>query len=99
MRALILSTIAAAVLALGLAPQTASAAWTYQNVTRFDPVCQHCVTYTEKVWVPDPVVVVSPPVVVRSPIVVSSPVVVYPGYHYGHYEHDHHYYEHEHHHH
>ena len=68
MRALILSISAAAVLALGLAPQTASAAWTVQTTTRFDPACHHSVIVSERVWAPDPVVVVEPPVVVvRSP--------------------------------
>jgi hypothetical protein len=104
MRALILTTAAAVVLAFGLAPQSASAAWTYQFVSRFDPVLNRNVTVTEKVWVPDvvvapaPVVITPAPVFVQpAPVVVSSPVVVDPVIIYRdryHHSYDHYYYDH-----
>jgi hypothetical protein len=82
MRALILTAVTAVVLGLGLAPQTASAAWRYHTVHRYDSACHRYVDCTERIWEPE--VVVSPPVVACTPapvIVETAPIVIYRGYH------------------
>jgi hypothetical protein len=50
---LILGAVAAVGLALGFAPQEASAAWVTRTAYRWDPHCGHHVAYQERVWVPD----------------------------------------------
>jgi hypothetical protein len=40
-------------LALGVAPQEASAAWVTRTSHRWDPHCGRYVAYQERVWVPD----------------------------------------------
>jgi hypothetical protein len=95
MKAMLFAAIAAVGLSLGLS-STADAAWTYQTVTQYDPACGRYVQVTQRVWVPDPVVVVTPPVVTAPPVVVAAPpIVVTSGYRYApHYRYDHHYHHH-----
>ena len=85
MRKLLFGTVAAMGLALGFAPQQASAYWAYRTSYSYDPACGRFVAYQERYWVPD----CDPP-----------PVISYRVYrdyhhhreHHGHYEHhrDHH---------
>jgi hypothetical protein len=77
MKAFLLSTVVAAGLALGFAPQQASAHWESRPVTRWDAACCHYVIVSERCWVPD----CAPPA--------CGPVVVAPCVHveHRHYEH------------
>jgi len=60
MRKVILGTVAALALTLGIAAPQASAAWATRPVTTWDPSCGHYVTTTQRYWVPAPVVVPAP---------------------------------------
>jgi hypothetical protein len=82
MKAILLSTVAAIGLALGFAPQQASAHWDCRPVTRWDPVCARYVTVSERYWVPD----CAPPP--------CGPVVVAPRVHVEHRRHEHERYHH-----
>src|SRR4051794_16591542 len=52
-RAFLLSSVAAVGLALGFAPQQASAHWEHRHVNRWDPACCRYVTVCERYWVAD----------------------------------------------
>jgi hypothetical protein len=60
MKKLILGTVAALALTLGIAAPQASAAWATRPVTSWDARCGRYVTTTQTYWVPDPVVCVDP---------------------------------------
>ncbi len=74
MKKLLLGAVAAVGLALGFAPQQASAHWERRAVYRWDPgCCRYVVTY-HRYWVAPPRVVVAPaPAVV--PVVPVVPAV------------------------
>lgn len=65
MRAYLIGTVAAVVLALGVLPERAAAEWVYRTRYRWDPVCCRYVPYRVRFWVPDPC-----PVRVRSYVLV-----------------------------
>jgi hypothetical protein len=72
MKTFLFGALAAVGLGLALVPQQASAHWETRTV-------EGVVTTTQRVWVPDPVVVTPPTVVYRPPVVVTpAPVVVAP---------------------
>ena len=58
MRKLMIGGLATVALALGLSGGTASADWVVRTRYVFDPVVGGYVPVTQRVWVPDPVVVV-----------------------------------------
>lgn len=53
MKTLLLSAVAAVGLALGVAPQNASAAWVTRVAYHWDAHCRRYVACEERVWVPD----------------------------------------------
>jgi len=61
MRKVVLGTLAALALTLGIAAPQASAAWATRPVTVWDASCGRYVTTTQRYWVPNPVVVVPAP--------------------------------------
>lgn len=63
MKRLIVGTVGAVVVALGLAPQ-ASAYWATRVSYRWDPVCGRYIAHSRRVWIPD---CAPPPVIVRYP--------------------------------
>ncbi len=67
MRKIILGSLAALLLTLGITATQASAAWVTRPVVTFDPSCGQYVTTAQTYWVPDPVVVAPAPTVVIRP--------------------------------